>query len=457
MLTGAASIRRLRRGAVSGVRRRATVRQRRASAVARTRRRASGGSARDCARQTLRARARAGKPVVHRRLGITAADRVEHARAHVHRLFTRLWRTPRPIARKPSDLRKHRATPCGPRNLGEVLVHPIGPPAVRRSHVDGPAPGSVYPQVTTSYTQPRRPGPSEPARPSDSYVALDSAGDEPDPRPDAAGSTTRRRTGRSSGSPCRRSSRWSPSRCSCSPTRRSSATSAPRSWPGSASPARSSRRRSGCASSWPTAPPPRSPAGSAPATSAARWPRASTGSGWRCSSASLDHGRRACSLAGWLVGLFGAGPGGRRARHDVPAAGPSSASRPLLVMLAATGVLRGLQDTRTPLVVAVAGNLPTSSSTSLLVYGLGPRHRRLRDRHRPGPAGLRRGARRGRRPRPRGARARAAPAPAGVGRAAHAGVALVVRTLTLRASPAGDDVRRRDPRRHRAWPPTSSR
>ena len=30
---------------------------------------------------------------------------------------------------------------------------------------------------------------------------------------------------------------------------------------------------------------------------------------------------------------------------------------PLLVMLAATGVLRGLQDTRTPLVVAVGGNV----------------------------------------------------------------------------------------------------
>ena len=29
---------------------------------------------------------------------------------------------------------------------------------------------------------------------------------------------------------------------------------------------------------------------------------------------------------------------------------------PLLVMLATTGVLRGLQDTRTPLVVAVGGN-----------------------------------------------------------------------------------------------------
>ncbi len=36
---------------------------------------------------------------------------------------------------------------------------------------------------------------------------------------------------------------------------------------------------------------------------------------------------------------------------------------PLLVMLATTGVLRGLQDTRTPLVVAVAGNRSTSRST----------------------------------------------------------------------------------------------
>ena len=37
---------------------------------------------------------------------------------------------------------------------------------------------------------------------------------------------------------------------------------------------------------------------------------------------------------------------------------------PMLLMLAATGVLRGLQDTRTPLVVAVAATSPTSCSTS---------------------------------------------------------------------------------------------
>lgn len=43
---------------------------------------------------------------------------------------------------------------------------------------------------------------------------------------------------------------------------------------------------------------------------------------------------------------------------------------PLLVMLAATGILRGLQDTRTPLVVAVGGNLANIALNLWLVYGL---------------------------------------------------------------------------------------
>ena len=40
-------------------------------------------------------------------------------------------------------------------------------------------------------------------------------------------------------------------------------------------------------------------------------------------------------------------------------------------MLAATGVLRGLQDTRTPLVVAVAGNVANIGLNLVLVYGVG--------------------------------------------------------------------------------------
>ena len=44
---------------------------------------------------------------------------------------------------------------------------------------------------------------------------------------------------------------------------------------------------------------------------------------------------------------------------------------PLLLMLAATGVLRGLQDTRTPLVVAVAANAANVVLNLVLVYGVG--------------------------------------------------------------------------------------
>lgn len=44
---------------------------------------------------------------------------------------------------------------------------------------------------------------------------------------------------------------------------------------------------------------------------------------------------------------------------------------PLLLMLATTGVLRGLQDTRTPLWVAIGGNLANIVLNVALVYGLG--------------------------------------------------------------------------------------
>lgn len=116
---------------------------------------------------------------------------------------------------------------------------------------------------------------------------------------------------------------------------------------------------------------------------------------------------------------------------------------PLLVMLAATGVLRGLQDTKTPLVVAVVGNVLNIVLNLLLVYGAGPVAGL-------GIAGLGiAGSALGsvlaqvvsagmllavivRASRAEGTPLR--PHGAGIRRAAHAGVALVIRTLTLRAA-----------------------
>jgi putative MATE family efflux protein len=73
----------------------------------------------------------------------------------------------------------------------------------------------------------------------------------------------------------------------------------------------------------------------------------------------------------WLVEAFGAGP----SVEDHATAYLRIAflgTTPLLLMLAATGVLRGLQDTRTPLVAAVAGNLANVVLNLALVYGIGP-------------------------------------------------------------------------------------
>jgi putative MATE family efflux protein len=115
---------------------------------------------------------------------------------------------------------------------------------------------------------------------------------------------------------------------------------------------------------------------------------------------------------------------------------------PLLVMLATTGILRGLQDTRTPLVVAVGGNALNIALNLLLVYGapfgwggfdgLGIAGSALGSvlAQVASAAALLfvvvRGARR------EGASLR--PDRPGIKRAAQASVALVIRTLTLRAA-----------------------
>ena len=138
-------------------------------------------------------------------------------------------------------------------------------------------------------------------------------------------------------------------------------------------------------------------------------------------------------LSAWLVGLFGPAP-------DVDGYATTYLRlaflgvTPLLVMLAATGVLRGLQDTRTPLVVAVAGNLLNVALNDRLVYSLdlgiagsalGTDVAQLASAAALVVVVVRAARREG---------ASLRPDLAGVRRAAHAGAALVVRTLTLRAS-----------------------
>ncbi|MCX5227376.1 MATE family efflux transporter [Streptomyces sp. NPDC006553] len=136
--------------------------------------------------------------------------------------------------------------------------------------------------------------------------------------------------------------------------------------------------------------------------------------------------------APWLIDLFGASD--TAAPYAVTYLRISSLGIPaMLVVLAATGVLRGLQDTRTPLYVAIGGFAANGALNVGLVYGAGL-----------GIAGsawgtviaqcgmavaylvvVVRGARR------HGASLR--PDAAGIRASAQAGVPLLVRTLSLRA------------------------
>jgi putative MATE family efflux protein len=107
---------------------------------------------------------------------------------------------------------------------------------------------------------------------------------------------------------------------------------------------------------------------------------------------------------------------------------------PMLLVLAATGVLRGLQDTRTPLVVAVGANLANVALNLLLVYGLdlgiaGSALGSLLAQSAAATALVAVVVRAARREH-----AALRPDLPGIGRAGRAGVPLVVRTLLLRAS-----------------------
>ncbi|MFF1416631.1 MATE family efflux transporter [Streptomyces sp. NPDC058280] len=136
--------------------------------------------------------------------------------------------------------------------------------------------------------------------------------------------------------------------------------------------------------------------------------------------------------APWLIELFGASD--TAAPYAITYLRISSLGIPaMLVVLAATGVLRGLQDTRTPLYVAIGGFGANAALNAVFVYGAGL-----------GIAGsawgtviaqcamaavylvvVVRGARR------HGASLR--PDAAGIRASAQAGVPLLVRTLSLRA------------------------
>lgn len=74
--------------------------------------------------------------------------------------------------------------------------------------------------------------------------------------------------------------------------------------------------------------------------------------------------------APWLISLFGASD--NVAPHAITYLRISALGIPaMLVVLAATGVLRGLQDTRTPLYVAVGGFALNGALNVALVYGAG--------------------------------------------------------------------------------------
>ena len=239
-------------------------------------------------------------------------------------------------------------------------------------------------------------------------------------RDEAAAEATQAVTARSSGSPCPPSSPSSPSRSSCSPTRSSSATSAPSSSPRSASPPPPCDRRElfvFLAYGTTGAVARRLGAGDhrwAPlATRRRRAVARAVVLGLAAGLVALLAGRRAPGR-GWL----GAPPARSRSRATTYLRISALGVPAMLLNLAATGVLRGLQDTRTPLVVALVGFPANIVLNVTLVLRRGPGHRRLGLGHGARPARHGRGADVGRGPprAPRRRLARLRPADPGAAR-----------------------------------------
>ena len=123
-----------------------------------------------------------------------------------------------------------------------------------------------------------------------------------------------------------------------------------------------------CACSWPTARPPRSPGRSAQVSGATPSHQGVDGL-WLAVLVGVLGTAVGVVLTGPLVAFFGT-PADVAAQATTYLRLGWLGLTPMLVVLAATGVLRGLHDTRTPLVVAVAANLANIALNLLLVYGL---------------------------------------------------------------------------------------
>ncbi len=187
--------------------------------------------------------------------------------------------------------------------------------------------------------------------------------------------TDERTTGRSRGWPC---PPWAPSRRSrstCWPTPPSSVISAPAPSPASRWRGRCSPPRSASSTSSPTAPPRASPASSAPATGRTRQRRGVDGC-WLAVGLGLVLTLLGVALAPQIVDVMGASTTSRPWRS--PTCASASSARPRSSSpWPGTGYLRGMQDTRTTLVIAVARQRRQPPGRAALRVRARPRHRGL--------------------------------------------------------------------------------